>query len=201
MALVKLLETGDLPEDVQPMARSGEEQYGKLLLTWRAIFNTPKIFNTYLPFLRSVAGPGLTKQSYKDLSALYVGVLNNCKYTMVHRYNAAIKNGAAPEIVQAVVTRKWSELPSEFQLLLQVTEILTLKLPHIAYEESHDLMSPELRSALTANFSDSELTEYIMSISAWNALARFHRVMNFEMDMPSTPDYFEEIYAKGSQKI
>jgi len=96
---------------------------------------------------------------------------------------------------------QWSELPSEFQLLLQVTEILTLKLPHIAYEESHDLISPEIRSALKANFSDGELTEYLMSISAWNALARFHRVMNFEMDMPPTPDYFEEIYAKGSQKI
>jgi hypothetical protein len=91
MTLVKLLNLQDLPDDVKPIAQSGEKQYGKLLLTWRAMFNTPKIFNTYLPFLRTVAGPGVTDQNLKDISALYVGVLNNCKYTMIHRYNAAKK--------------------------------------------------------------------------------------------------------------
>jgi hypothetical protein len=26
-----------------------------------------------------------------------------------------------------------------------------------------------------------------MSVSLWNALARFHRVMDFELDMPAPP--------------
>jgi alkylhydroperoxidase family enzyme len=198
MSLVKLLNLEDLPEDVIPMAESGQSQYGKLLLTWRAIFNTPKIFKTYLPFLRSVVGPGLTEQTLKDISALYVGVLNNCKYTMVHRYNAAIKNGTGKELIKKVVTKNWDSLDLKTVLLLELTEIMTLNPSKISYDNSPDLLNPKLRQDLQRHFSDGEITEFVMSVAIWNALARFHRVINFEMDMPITPDYFNAIYKSGN---
>lgn len=197
MTLVKLLNLQDLPEDVKPIAESGEAQYGKLLLTWRAIFNTPKIFNTYLPFLRSVAGPGVTEQNLKDVSALYVGVLNNCKYTMVHRYNAAKKNGVDDEFIKKVIFKNWSTLEAKVVSLLKLTEIITLQPPLTSYGVSPDLMSEELRNDLNKYFSDAEITEYVMSLAVWNALARFHRVMNFEMDMPDAPAYFDDFLKAG----
>jgi alkylhydroperoxidase family enzyme len=194
MTLVKLLNLQDLPDDVKPIAQSGEKQYGKLLLTWRAMFNTPKIFNTYLPFLRTVAGPGVTDQNLKDISALYVGVLNNCKYTMIHRYNAAKKNGADEDCIKNVVLRDWSSLDSKSVAILKLAETVTLNPPLMTYSDSHDLLTEELRNELTNCFSDAELTEYVMSLAIWNALARFHRVMNFEMDMPDAPAYFDDLY-------
>jgi alkylhydroperoxidase family enzyme len=199
MTLVNLLNLQDLPNDVKPMAHSGEEQYGKLLLTWRAIFNTPKIFNTYLPFLRSVAGPGVTEQNLKDVSALYVGVLNNCKYTMVHRYNAAKKNGADEDFIKKVVLKNWSTLDSKAIAILKLAEIMTLNPPLTPYRDSHDLLTEELKNELAKYFSDAELTEYAMSLAVWNALARFHRVMDFEMDMPDAPTYFNDLY-EGKNK-
>jgi len=30
-----------------------------------------------------------------------------------------------------------------------------------------------------------------MTVSVWNSIARFHRVMNFELDMPAAPEGVE----------
>jgi hypothetical protein len=30
-----------------------------------------------------------------------------------------------------------------------------------------------------------------MSIAVWNALSRFHRVMDFDLDMPAPPPYLD----------
>jgi alkylhydroperoxidase family enzyme len=41
---------------------------------------------------------------------------------------------------------------------------------------------------LRAAFSEPEIVELVAAISLWNALARFHRVMGFELDMDAPPD-------------
>lgn len=42
----------------------------------------------------------------------------------------------------------------------------------------------ETRRRARDAFSDVELLELTFSVSIWNALSRFHRVMDFEVDMP-----------------
>jgi alkylhydroperoxidase family enzyme len=41
---------------------------------------------------------------------------------------------------------------------------------------------------LRSSFSDPEIVELVATIAIWNALARFHRVMGFELDMEAPPE-------------
>ena len=47
MPYVNLLDLDDLPSDARKVAESGQEQYGQLLNTWRALFHRPEIFESY----------------------------------------------------------------------------------------------------------------------------------------------------------
>ena len=91
MALIRLAELEELDGTPREVAESGLAQYGQLLNTWRAIMNKPDLFGAYLPFLRQVAGPGVLDMKIKDLSAMYVGYLNHCRYTVSHRSTSGLK--------------------------------------------------------------------------------------------------------------
>ncbi|MDH6254772.1 carboxymuconolactone decarboxylase family protein [Aurantimicrobium minutum] len=188
MALIKLVDPTTLEGTPRVMAESGIAQYGKALNTWQAIMNTPDLFAAYLPFLRQVAGPGVLDGELKDLSALYVGYLNNCQYTASHRSTSARAKGVSDDLMRAVVHEDWSGLSDKYQVALEYTKALTLLPTVLTYSEAPQIADEKLLAELKAHFSDQEILELTMSISVWNALARFHRVMGFELDMPEAPE-------------
>ncbi len=188
MALVPLADIEDLSGHPREVAEAGREQYGQVLNTWAAIMNKPDLFEVYLPFLRGVAGPGRLEAEVKDLSALLVATLNNCRYSASHRSTSARKSGVSDERMRQVVSGEWSELSARLRAALELTRELTLLPPQASYAELPYGVHPEARDRAQAEFDDVELLELIMSISVWNALARFHRVMGFELDMPVAPE-------------
>lgn len=188
MALIKLVDPTTLEGTPREVAESGIAQYGKALNTWQAIMNKPDLFAAYLPFLRQVAGPGVLDGELKDLSALYVGYLNNCQYTASHRSTSARAKGVSDDLMRAVVHEDWSGLSDKYQVALEYTKAITLLPTVLPYSEEPQIADEKLLGELKAHFSDQEILELTMSISVWNALARFHRVMGFELDMPEAPE-------------
>jgi alkylhydroperoxidase family enzyme len=188
MALIPLVDPDTLTGTPREVADSGIAQYGTALNTWRAIMNKPDMFATYLPFLRQVAGPGELNGQIKDLSALYVGYLNNCQYTVSHRASSAAAKGIPDDVMRVVVSEQWDDLDPKLQVALTLTKEMTLYPPHLTFSEAPQVISHELQEHLTTHFSDTELLELSMSISIWNALSRFHRVMGFDLDMPIAPE-------------
>lgn len=150
--------------------------------------NKPDMFAAYLPFLRQVAGPGVLDGELKDLSALYVGYLNNCQYTASHRSTSARAKGISDDQMRVVVNEDWSGLSDKYQVALEYTKALTLSPGALSYSEAPQIVDEKLQAELKAQFSDVEILELTMSISVWNALSRFHRVMGFELDMPDAPE-------------
>lgn len=169
------------------MVESGLAQYGTLLTTWQAILNRPGLFAAYLPFLRAVAAPGVVDIQIKDLSALLVGHLNHCRYTVSHRYASARRNGIPDDLIRRVVQRDWAGLDDDLRLVLELTVRLTEDPSDVPFAVEPQVVPPEILAEWTATFSDEATVELVMSISVWNALARFHRVMGFELDMPAPP--------------
>jgi AhpD family alkylhydroperoxidase len=186
--LVGLRNLEDVDGPAREMAESGLAQYGQLLETWRALLNCPDIFATYLPFLRAVAGPGQLDQRVKDLTALRVAVLNNCRYTISHRAASARKNGILEVDIIAVGLGDWASLSPVERWALQFTDELTLKPAATAWTDMSQIVSEPLLAKLKSALHDEELVELTLSISLWNGLARFHRVMGFELDMPAPPE-------------
>ena len=188
MRLVALVEDDAIPSEDIEMVESGRAQYGQLLSTWRAILNRPGLFATYLPFLRAVAAPGAVDTQIKDLSALLVAHLNHCRYTVSHRYASALRNGVTEELAARVVSGDWAETSEQLQLALELATRLTEDPPVVDYATEPQVVPHVLLERMRALYRDEEVVELVMSISVWNALSRFHRVMGFELDMPAPPD-------------
>ena len=187
MAWVELLGINDVDGPAREMAESGEAQYGQVLNTWAAILNRPEIFAAYLPFLRSVAGPGTLDPKLKDISAFLVGVLNNCRYTVSHRAASAQRNGVDDATLQAVAAGQWSDFDDTTRAVLRFTEQLTTLPSVVTYAETPLVVDQSTLDEIAAVLTDAQRVELTMSVSVWNALARFHRVMGFELDMPEPP--------------
>ena len=187
MAWVELLGPDDVEGPAREMVDSGAAQYGQVLNTWAALLNRPEIFAAYLPFLRAVAGPGTLDPKVKDTSAFLVGVLNNCRYTVSHRAASAKRNGVDDEDLRRVAAHDWDGFDPTMQAVLAFTEQLTIRPDDLIYNEGPQVVDREILDALSAGLTDAQVVELAMSVSVWNALARFHRVMGFELDMPEPP--------------
>lgn len=188
MALIPLADIESLTGQPREVAESGRAQYGQVLNTWAAIMNKPELFAAYLPFLRQVAGPGELDLTTKDLSALLVASLNGCRYSLSHRATSATKNGVDDETMRRVVSGEWGEFDERLRTALELTRELTLLPPEHSYGELPYGVQPEVRDRAQQVFTEVELLELTFSISVWNALTRFHRVMGFDLDMPVAPE-------------
>jgi AhpD family alkylhydroperoxidase len=198
MSWVPLLKTDSLTPEAREMAESGRAQYGQLLETWRVLFHRPEIFAAYLPFLRAVAGPGSVDLGTKDVCAILVGKINGCRYTVSHRCASAARNGVATQTLAHVMNGSWALLEPRMRDSLEFTNLLTITPPQVSYREEPGLIPESLRSALSSWYSDDQLVELTMSISVWNALARFHRTMQLDLDMPAPPRFADPAYDDGA---
>lgn len=187
MALVPLLAGSEFSEADRDVLAAGEKAYGKVLNTWAAIGNSPGLFAAYLPFLRQINGPGLLEPRIKELTAVRVGILNHCRYTTSHRCTAALANGATEQELAAIARGDYGDFTKREQLALELADEMTTGLPRLSREQSRTGISATLRHEAKEVFEPRELVELTMSISVWNALARFHRVMDFDLDMPEPP--------------
>ena len=97
MAFIRLVEKDEVPPEVRAVFESGEQKYGKILNTWRAIAHNPAVFQAYLPYLMAVFGPGALNSRIKDLTAVRIGLLNHCRYTVSHRVAASRGQGIPDE--------------------------------------------------------------------------------------------------------
>ncbi len=188
MALIRLAQIDELEGTPREVAESGQAQYGKVLETWKAIMNKPDMFATYLPFLRTVAGPGVMDAQLKDACALYVGFLNHCRYTVSHRVTSAAAKGVSDEQMRDIVNAEWTEMPENWRAALELTRELTLNPQNETFGDLPQAAQPETLAEVKKHFTDVEVLELAMTIAMWNALARFHRVMDFDLDMPEAPE-------------
>jgi AhpD family alkylhydroperoxidase len=187
MTLVPLVPKEQIDATDLPLIEAGEASFGTLLNTWLAIANSPGMFATYLPFVRSVTGPGELDTRIKELTAVYVALLNHCRYTTSHRCYSALAKGVSEADLERLAAGDFASFTDREQLALRFTRALTVDIPVTGRDESVTGVGPELLSQVKDAFQPRELVELVMSVGLWNALARFHRVMDFDLDLGEPP--------------
>lgn len=187
MAIVPLRGKNEVADVDLPAIEAGEAAYGRLLYTWQAIANSPGMFAAYLPFVRVVSGPGALDQRIKELVAVRVGLLNHCRYTTSHRCSSALKNGVSQEDLSALAKGELSGFPEPIRVALILAQKMTCDIANTSVADESTGVSDDTLARAKAIFSPDQLVELLMSISVWNGLSRFHRVMGFELDMPAPP--------------
>ena len=129
----------------------------------------------------------------KELTALRVGVVNHCRYTTSHRYTAASANGATDADLAAVARGDYRGFTPRERIALQLADAMTTELPACTREQSPSGVCGTASRRGERTVRSRELVELTMSISVWNALSRFHRVMEFDLDMPEPPPAVESL--------
>lgn len=191
MSLVRLVEKDEVPEEVRRVFESGEEQYGQVLNTWRAIAHNPGVFQAYLPYLRAIFGPGALSQRIKDLVAVRTSLLLGCRYSVSHRVASARRQGIPDRDLVGLVDPDGHDFTPEEEAALVFAEELTTRVDDVSFGESPQGVRAETLAAVREHFSDAEIVDLALSVGLWNALARFHRVMDLELDMPPPPAELE----------
>jgi uncharacterized peroxidase-related enzyme len=186
--LVALVSKDEATPEVREVFEAGEAVYGRVLNTWHALAHRPEIFVAYMPYLRSIVGPGALDQRLKELVEVRTAVLNRCLYSASHRVRSAKAAGVSEDDLLAVARGELSRLSEREQLALELAEALTLQPASVPYADSPQLVESGTLERLRASFTDPEIVELVATIAIWNALARFHRVMGFELDMDAPPD-------------
>ena len=187
MALVPLPEKEKMDPADLPAVETGLAAFGHMLHTWQAVANVPGLFSKYFPFLRALTGPGALDQRVKEITAVQVAVLNHCRYTVSHRcFSARGKGVTEAELVKIAANdlRSFSETE---RLALEFTRAVTLDVPATTAAESVTGVDETLRERVKEAFEPEQLVELLMSISVWNAIARFHRVLDLDLDLPEAP--------------
>ncbi|MCX4460843.1 carboxymuconolactone decarboxylase family protein (plasmid) [Streptomyces sp. NBC_01340] len=187
MSLVPLLTSDQFSSADQPALAQGVKNFGEVLNTWAGIGNSPGLFAKYLPFLGQLNGPGALDQRVKELVGVRVAVLNHCRYTASHRCTSALSKGVGVDELAAVANGKLEGFTEQERLALQLAEEMTVVLPTVPVESNPTGVSGSVRDDVQQVFDAAALVELVMCISVWNALSRFHRVMDFELDMPEAP--------------
>jgi AhpD family alkylhydroperoxidase len=186
--LVGLVSKADAPPEVRAVFEGGEAQYGRVLHTWQALAQRPEIFVAYLPYLRSIVGPGELEQRTKELVEVRTVVLNRCLYSTSHRVRSAKAAGVSEDDLVAVARGDLDRFDEREHVALELCDELTLSPSSVPYAELPQLVDTGLLERVRASFSDPQIVELVATIGLWNALARFHRVMGFDLDMDAPPE-------------
>lgn len=175
------------------MLESGMAQYGMALNTWRALLHRPEIFTAYLPYLRAVVGPGSVPGRTKDLAAIAVAIANGCRYSASHRVSAGLANGISANEIDALAADRLDEFSPEERLAIRYARELTVAPPVIRHADNPQAVDRDLLAALAESFGEPQIVELTATIALWNALTRFHRVMDLPLDMPAPPPAIDAV--------
>ena len=104
-----ILEKSQTTGPAREALERGEQLWGDVLNTWKALANAPDVLTAYLPSLRSVGGPGALDQRVKELVAIQVAIDNHCLHTASHRCASALKNGPSEAELNARLTEGFTE--------------------------------------------------------------------------------------------
>jgi AhpD family alkylhydroperoxidase len=187
LALVPLPEKENMDPADLPAIETGLAAFGHMLHTWQAVANVPGLFSKYFPFLRTLTGPGAVDQRVKEITAVQVAVLNHCRYTVSHRCFSARGRGVTEEELVKITANDLRSFSETERLALEFTRAVTLDVPATTAAESATGIDETLRERVKEAFEPEQLVELLMSISLWNAIARFHRVLDLAPDLPDAP--------------
>ena len=115
-------------------------------------------------------------------------VLNHCLYSTSHRVRSARAAAFPDEDIIAVARGELDGFDARERVALGLAEALTVAPASVPYSEAPQVVPTEMLVRVREEFSEPAIVELVATIGLWNALARLHRVMGFELDMEAPPD-------------
>lgn len=131
--------------------------------SWGKAFDPHDITAAYEPLLAVATSDGSLDPAVKDMAAVLVGWLNNCRYTVADRCASARRLGVGAEVMRRVVRHEWDDFDKPLRMALEFTEQLTLLPPVAPYALQPQMVDADLLNDLRRHYSNAELTELALT--------------------------------------
>ena len=102
-------------------------------------------------------------------------------------------NGIQPAELDALAAGRLDGFNAQERLAIRYARELTLAPSRTPFADNPQSVDPDLLAELTDAFDEPQIVELTASIALWNALTRFHRVMDLPLDMPAPPPAIEAV--------
>ena len=177
MARVPLLEDKQHPELAELIGKIKGARGGRLINIYRLMLHSPSLASAWFDFNQAVRyGTEINGQS-RELAVIRVAILNKVEYVVrAHGPTYALKEGLTPAQVEAVGDWKPSSLfDAQQRALLAYTDAMTrdIDVPDHVFVEIRD------------HFSERQIVELTMLISAYNMLTRFLKALEVDPEPPA----------------
>lgn len=169
MSRIRLLETGEMEQDIAEMCASIEESTGDSTAI-RAIAHRPDIVRSFVQFYAPLQTQGLLSRKLLELVRLAIAQINQCKNCLESRYQDAIDEGLTEELISALPNVESSPLFSEREKKA------------IRYGQkmaaNHFEVGDDDFVRLHRHFSEQELVELCMNVAQFVGIGRLFAVLD-----------------------
>lgn len=177
MARVPLIKESDHPELADLIARIRGARGGRLINIYRLMLHSPELAEAWFSLNQAVRTKTEIDGQCRELAVIRIARLNDVDYVVqAHGPAYALKEGLTPDQVEALAAWERSELfsPKQRALLAYVDAV------------TREIEVPEpVFTALKSYFSDRQIVEATMLISAYNMLTRFLKALRVDPEPPS----------------
>jgi len=172
MARVPLIDEKNRPELAELIGKIKGARGGRLINIYRLMLHSPALANAWFDLNQAVRYETEIDGQSRELAVIRVAILNHVEYVVrAHGPAYALKEGLTPEQVNAVADWKLSNLFDDNQrALLAYTDAMTrdIDVPDNVFEE------------IRRHFSQRQIIELTMLISAYNMLTRFLKALQVD---------------------
>ncbi|HUK40079.1 MAG TPA: carboxymuconolactone decarboxylase family protein [Candidatus Acidoferrales bacterium] len=172
MARVSLIEEKEHTELAELIGKIKGARGGRLINIYRLMLHSPALANAWFDLNQAVRyGTEIDGQS-RELSVIRVAILNKTEYVVrAHGPAYALKEGLTPAQVEAVADWQPSNLFSAQQrALLAYTDAITRSID----------VPDDVFAELNNHFSERQIVELTLLISAYNMLTRFLKALKVD---------------------
>ncbi len=171
MARIPYVEKDNAPPEVKAIYEQLEQRYGAVPNMVKGLANSPSLFQTLMPFLRSVLGPNTLDPQIKELAILTTTKLNLCSYCTTQHTAMGQKVGLSME--------KIAQLPEEDDIFDERERAVI----RFAKEVTENVSATEESiNALRKYFDETQIVELNLTIGAFNLLTRFTDTFKVELE-------------------
>jgi len=168
---ISYVEKDNAPPEVKAIYEQLEQRYGTVPNMVKGLANSPSLFQTLMPFLRSVLGPNTLDPQIKELAILTTTKLNLCSYCTTQHTAMGQKVGLSIE--------KIAQLPEEDDIFDEREKAVI----RFAKEVTENVSATEESiNALRKYFDETQIVELNLTIGAFNLLTRFTDTFKVELE-------------------
>lgn len=166
---------GEVEPQIQRTFEAFWQARGNVPNLFRVLAHVPPLYTTFQTHFKTVMGPGLVDVRVKELIAMRVSQLNDCRYCLASHTVLARQYGATDDVIAALNDVDRCPIPEKEREAIGFAQKMTTNANDVSHEDM---------ARLREHWSEPEIVEIACVVGIFNYLNRFAEALGFEPTKP-----------------